>query len=32
VKGINLSLLENALKNEKELAGTGENRKATTSK
>ena len=32
VKGINLSLLENALKREKELAGTEGNRKATTSK
>ena len=32
VKGINLSLLENAIKNEKELAGTGGSRKATSSK
>ena len=32
VRGITLSLLENALKREKELAGIGGNRKATTSK
>ncbi|MGA9406915.1 MAG: hypothetical protein WBW71_07265 [Bacteroidota bacterium] len=31
IKGMNLSLLENALKNEKVLAGTGDSRKVTTS-